>query len=93
MVETPQIEAPAIRVVPRPDAVELKNADLVVVTESNIDEVIQRVKTEQGDFVLYAMTAQSFESLALNFEQIKKFIEEQNAVILYYEEAVTPKDE
>jgi len=93
VVETPQIEAPAIRVVPRPDPVELKNADLVVVTESNIDEVIQRVKTEQGDFVLYAMTAQSFESLALNFEQIKKFIEEQNAVILYYEEAVTPKDE
>jgi hypothetical protein len=93
VVETPQIEAPAIRVVPRPDPVELKNADLVVVTESNIDEVIRRVKTEQGDFVLYAMTAQSFESLALNFEQIKKFIEEQNAVILYYEEAVTPKDE
>ena len=93
MVETPQIEAPAIRVVPRPDPVELKNADLVVVTESNIDEVIRRVKTEQGDFVLYAMTAQSFESLALNFEQIKKFIEEQNAIILYYEEAVTPKDD
>lgn len=93
VVDSPQIEAPAIRIVPRPDPVELKNADLVVVTESNLDEVIQRIKTEQGDFVLYAMTAQSFESLALNFEQIKKFIEEQNAIILYYEEAVTPKDE
>lgn len=93
VVDSPQIEAPAIRIVPRPDPVELKNADLVVVTESNIDEVIQRVRTEQGDFVLYAMTAQSFESLALNFEQIKKFIEEQNAIILYYEEAVTPKDD
>jgi hypothetical protein len=92
-VDSPQIEAPAIRIVPRPDPVELKNADLVVVTESNIDEVIQRIKTEQGDFVLYSMTAQSFESLALNFEQIKKFIEEQNAIILYYEEAVTPKDD
>jgi hypothetical protein len=93
VVDSPQIEAPAIRIVPRPDPVELKNADLVVVTESNIDEVIQRIKTEQGDFVLYSMTAQSFESLALNFEQIKKFIEEQNAIILYYEEAVTPKDD
>tara|TARA_Y100000389_G_scaffold69603_1_gene66247 strand:+ start:5157 stop:5435 length:279 start_codon:yes stop_codon:yes gene_type:complete len=92
-VDSPQIEAPAIRIVPRPAPVELKNADLVVVTESNIDEVIQRIKTEQGDFVLYSMTAQSFESLALNFEQIKKFIEEQNAIILYYEEAVTPKDD
>lgn len=93
VVETPQIEAPAIRIVPRPDPIEMKNADIVVVTEANLDEVIARVKQEQGDFVLYAMTAQSFEGLALNFEQIKRFIEAQNAVILYYEEAVKPKDE
>lgn len=93
VVETPQIEAPAIRIVPRPDPIEMKNADIVVVTEANLQEVIDRIKTEQGDFVLYAMTAQSFEGLALNFEQIKRFIEEQNAVILYYEEAVKPKDE
>ena len=93
VVETPQIEAPAIRIVPRPDPIEMKNADIVVVTEANLDEVIARIKQEQGDFVLYAMTAQSFEGLALNFEQIKRFIEAQNAVILYYEEAVKPKDE
>ena len=93
VVETPEIEAPIIRIVPRPDPIEMKNADIVVVTEANLQEVIDRVKTEQGDFVLYAMTAQSFEHLALSFEQIKKFIEEQNAIILYYEEAVKPKDD
>ena len=91
VVETPEIEAPVIRIVPRPDPIKMRNADIVVVTEANLQEVIERVKTEQGDFVLYAMTAQSFEALALSFEQIKKFIEEQNAVILYYEEAVKPK--
>ena len=93
MVETPEIDAPTIRIVPRPDPIEMRNADIVVVTEANLQEVIERIKTEQGDFVLYAMTAQSFEGLALNFEQIKRFIEEQNAVILYYEEAVKPKDD
>lgn len=92
-MEAPQIEAPTIRIVPRPSPIEMKNADIVVVTEANLQEVIERVKTEQGDFVLYAMTAQSFEHLALSFEQIKQFIEEQNAIILYYEESVTPKDE
>lgn len=71
----------------------MRNADIVVVTESNLQEVIDRVKSEQGEFVLYAMTAQSFESLALSFEEIKKFIEAQNAVILYYEEAVKPKND
>ena len=92
-METPEIDAPTIRIVPRPDPVELKNADIVVVTEANLEAVIARIKTEQGDFVLYAMTAQSFESLALNFEEIKKFIEEQNAIIVYYEESVTPTDD
>ena len=93
VVETPEIEAPVIRIVPRPDPIKMRNADIVVVTEANLEEVIARIKGEQGDFVLYAMTAQSFEALALSFEQIKKFIEQQNAVILYYEEAVKPKSD
>lgn len=91
VVEVPQIEAPTIRIVPRPKPIEMRNADIVVVTEQNLDQVIEEIKAQQGEFVLYAMTAQSFEGLALNFEQIKRFIEEQNAVILYYEEAVSPK--
>ena len=92
-METPEIEAPNIRIVPRPDPIDMRNADIVVVTEANLEEVVARIKQEQGDFVLYAMTAQSFEALALSFEQIKKFIEEQNAIILYYENAVTPKND
>ena len=39
------------------------------------------------------MNADSFQALALNFEQIKRFIEEQNQVILYYEKAVQKEDE
>ena len=70
VVDTPEIEAPTIQIVPRPDPVELKNADIIVVTESNLEETIKRIQETQGDFVLYAMTAQSFESLALNFEQV-----------------------
>lgn len=92
-METPEIDAPTIRIVQRPKPVELKNADIVVVTEANLEAVVERIKTEQGDFVLYGMTAQSFESLALNFEELKQFIEEQNAIILYYEESVTPTDD
>ena len=92
VVEVPKIEAPAIQIVPRPEPVELKNADIVVVTEANLEETIARIKEMQGDFVLYAMTAQSFESLALNFEQVKRFIEQQNSIILYYEKAISPAD-
>ncbi len=92
VVETPEIEAPTINIVRRPDPVAMKDADIVVVTESNLEDVIKRIKDTQGEFVLYAMTASSFEALALNLEQIKRFIEEQNSVILYYEKAVKKDD-
>ena len=88
VVETPKIELPQIRIVSRPSPIKMKNSDIIVVTESNLEEVINRVKNTQGEFVLYDMTAQSFESLELNFEQIKQFIETQNQIILYYEKAV-----
>ena len=85
VVETPELEKPIIQIVPRPDPVIMKDADIVVITESNLDEVIERIKGTQGEFVLYALTASSFEALALNLEQVKRFIEQQNNVILYYE--------
>ena len=93
VVETPEIDVPTIKIVPRPDPVRMKDADIVVGTESNLEEVIKRIKSTQGEFVLYAMTASSFEALAINMEQIKRFIEQQNQIILYYEKAVTPAEQ
>jgi len=71
----------------------MKDSDIVVVTEANLQEVIDNITTIQGEFVLYAMTASSFEALALNMEQIKQFIEEQNQIILYYEKAVSENND
>ena len=93
VVDNVKLDAPTIQIVKRPNPITMKNADIVVVTENNLLEVIERIKNTQGEFVLYAMTASSFEALALNFEQIKRFIEEQNQIILYYEKAVTPRED
>jgi len=46
-----------------------------------------------GEFVIYGLDPQSFKNLAINFEQIKRYIEQQNQIIFYYEEAVKPKGE
>ena len=93
VAETVEIPAPVIQIAPRPNPVEMKDANIVVVTETNLQQVIDEIKQTQGEFVLYAMNADSFQALALNFEQIKRFIEEQNQVILYYEKAVQKEDE
>ena len=66
----------------------MRNADIIVVT-TKLEEQLNVLKLNKVTLYCGPMTAQ-VEALALSFEQIKKFIEEQNAVI-YYEEAVNPK--
>ena len=83
---------PTINVVSRPKPLTLRNADVIVITEKNLKEVIQRVKDMQGSFVVYALDPKSFESLAINMEEIKLYIEQQNKIILYYEKAVSNED-
>ena len=84
-----EVYIPTINVVPRPKPLILKNADIIVITEKNLEESIKRVKLMQGSFVVYALDPKSFESLAINMEEIKLYIEKQNKIILYYEKAVT----
>ena len=88
-----EVYVPTINIVPRPEPLTLRNADVIVITEKNLEEVIQRVKDMQGSFVVYALDPKSFESLAINMEQIKLYIEKQKQIILYYEKAVTDEKE
>ena len=90
IVTQAEIFTPTIQVVQRPNVLTLKDANIVVITEKNLKEVIARVKAMQGSFVVYALDPKSFEALAINMEEIKLYIEEQNKIILYYEKSVTP---
>ena len=87
-----EVYVPTINVVPKPEPLTLRNADVIVITEKNLEEVIKRVKDMQGSFVVYALDPKSFESLAINMEEIKLYIEQQNKIILYYEKAVSNED-
>ncbi len=64
-----------------------------VVTEANFDEFIEKFKKEHGEaWVFYAVSVRSYESMALNMAELKRYIEQQKQIIVYYEEAVKPKE-
>ena len=63
-----------------------------VVTEANFDEFIEKFKKEHGEaWVFYALSVRSYESMALNLAELKRYIEQQKQIIVYYEEAIKPK--
>lgn len=92
VVTVEKVITPTIAIAQKPKPIKMLDANIIVITEKNLQEVIKKVKAGQGQFVIYGLDPESFKNLALNFEQIKRYIEQQNEVILYYEKAVTPKE-
>ena len=90
-VET--IVKPTIAISQRPRPVEFDELKVKVITEANVQEVIQEMKTNQGQFLVYALDPVTFKNLAIGIEEIKRYIEQQNDIIVYYEKAVTDEPE
>ena len=84
---------PTIASAQRPRPVEFDELKVKVITEANVQEVIQEMKTNQGQFLVYALDPVTFKNLAIGIEEIKRYIEQQNDIIVYYEKAVTDEPE
>ena len=74
----------------RPRPVALNNLHFYVVTEDTFAAFKQRFVKQNGDFLFYAISVRDYETLALNMAEIKRFIQQQKQIIIYYEKAVAP---
>ena len=71
---------------PMPVPLELIDVEWIVVTKDNVDEVMEKVKAEGGDYALFAVTDEGYKKLATNFADIRNKLYEQNQIILSYKE-------
>jgi len=71
---------------PMPVPLELIDVEWIVVTKDNIDEVMEKVKAEGGDYALFAVTDEGYKKLSTNFADIRNKLYEQNQIILSYKE-------
>jgi hypothetical protein len=89
-IKTVEVE----RVIPtqnHPQPVRLNDIYFYVVTEQNLEEFKNRFVKENGDLVGYVLSVRDYETLALNMADIKRYIQQQKEIIIYYEKAVEPK--
>ena len=71
---------------PMPVPLELIDVEWIVVTKDNVDEVMEKVKAEGGDYALFAVTDEGYKKLSTNFADIRNKLYEQNQIILSYKE-------
>jgi len=90
-VKTVEIER-QIPIQNRPRPVGMDDLYFYVVNENNFDQFKSRFIKENGDFLFYAISVRDYETLALNMSEIKRFIQQQKELIIYYEKAIKPKE-
>ena len=89
-IQTVQVE----RVIPtqnRPRPINMNNIKFYVVTSENFEDFKKRYEKDNGEFLFYALSVRDYETLAINMAEIKRYIEQQKQIIIYYEKAVAPK--
>ena len=91
-VQTVEVER-NIPIQNRPRQLDMNDIHFYVVTEQNFEEFKKRFVKENGDLVGYVLSVRDYESLAINMAEIKRYIEQQKQIIIYYEKAVSPKKE
>ena len=74
----------------RPRPVKLDDVYFYVVSADNFDDFRKRFEKENGDLVFYALSVRDYETIAYNMAELKRFIDQQQQIIVYYEEAVKP---
>tara|TARA_B110001454_G_scaffold213311_1_gene231267 strand:+ start:897 stop:1337 length:441 start_codon:yes stop_codon:yes gene_type:complete len=89
-ITTTPIDKPAL-VLPNVDELNLTNVDWFVINEENVEEVWQRLSDENKDIVLFGLTDDGYEALAINLSDIMTLVQQQKAIIVaykdYYEDA------
>ena len=88
-VKTVEIER-NIPIQNRPRPLSLNDIHFYVVTEDTYEAFKQRFEKQNGVLVFYTLSVRDYETLALNMSEIRRFLDQQKQIIVYYEDAVAP---
>ena len=75
----------------QPAPVKSRELKWIIVTPENAEEVFKKLKDDNVDVVLFAITDEGYEQLALTMAEIRNYIAQQKSVIIKYKEYYEPE--
>ena len=84
-----KVEKVQIPVVARPKALQLNDTRVFVVNKDNYEEFVKEFTEVYGELAFVALSMKDYQNLALNIADIKRYLEQQKEIIVYYEKAVS----
>lgn len=83
------MEKTTVPLAARPKPIDLTDTRIYVVNAENFDEFIAEFTEENGDLAYVALSIKDYENLALNVSELRRFINQQTEIIIYYEKALS----
>ena len=88
-----KIEKTVVPIVPMPKPVQMNEIRIYVVSpDENFEEFKKEFEEKNGGDAYVAISIKDYENLSKNFAELRRYIEQQKAIIVYYENAVQPID-
>ena len=88
-----KIEKTVVPIVPMPKPVQMNEIRIYVVSpDENFEEFKKEFEAKNGGDAYVAISIKDYENLSKNFAELRRYIEQQKAIIVYYENAVKPLD-
>ena len=72
-------------ILPKADRIQARDVEWIVITPDNYEEVFNQLAKDGKQVVLFAITSDGYENLALNMSDIRAYIQQQQAIIIAYE--------
>jgi len=72
-------------VLPKVDSIQARSVDWYLITPENAQEVFESIASSGKSVVIFGITDQGYENLALNLSDIRALIQQQQAIIIAYE--------
>tara|TARA_B100001939_G_C16578068_1_gene461506 strand:+ start:20 stop:436 length:417 start_codon:yes stop_codon:yes gene_type:complete len=87
-----KVEKTEVPIMSRPKPVQLSDTRVRVINEQNLEQFIKEFKEQYGEVAIVVLSMRDYENLALNIADIRRYINQQKEIIIYYEKAVAPQD-
>ena len=85
-LDKPELTLPPV------DEINLRDVSWVVITEANMEAKLAELKKSGQPVAMFVLTGEGYENLGLNFSDIRALVQQQQKIIVAYENYYKNKD-
>ena len=75
---------------PAPDPIQARKIEWVIITPDNAESVFKKIEDSGQDIVLFAITSDGYQQLALTIADLRNLINTQREIIIKYKNYYEP---